>query len=330
MKKNERIRYIDTMKLLAIFVVFATHFINRFNDSYFELWHKAPTSWVLNGVTGKLGVAVFAVILGYFAYKSREKNVAKYIIKRYIYFVLCAFFINIIYMAFGELGLFDDRFTVKEVIFNSLTLGAGIFRTFWCIRPFFIASLISKLNGKAQSGPFVIAVEMLIIFQLTGDVWVPICLMGNMAAVLMSSDRFMSLFRYIWVRCAVYLAVFFLIKRPESNTTYVVDGICAVLMILALKESRHIRKVLDWEPLASQGKNTMAMYLIHVVIYRLAGMATGLNESSPALLFVAIMIASWAIIVALSYPLTKLLDKTTNLCMKPIEKALQITGKSFE
>ena len=330
MKKNERIRYIDTLKLLAIFVVFATHFINRFNDSYFELWHKAPTSWMLNGVTGKLGVAVFAVILGYFAYKSREQNVAKYILKRYIYFVLCAFFINIIYMAFGELGLFDDRFTVKEVIFNSLTLGAGIFRTFWCIRPFFIASLISKLNGKAQAGPLVIAVEMLIIFQLTGDVWVPICLMGNMAAVLMSSDRFMSLFKYIWVRCAVYLAVFFLVKRPESNTAYVIDGICAVLLILTLKESHHIRKVLNWEPLASQGKNTMAMYLIHVVIYRLAGMAAGLNENSPALMFVAIMIASWAIIVALSYPLTRLLDKATNLCMKPVEKALQTTGKFFE
>lgn len=93
-KKEGRIGYIDTMKLFAIFIVFVTHFINRFDDSYFELWHQGPTSWILNGVTGKFGVAVFSVALGYFAFRSREQNISRYVIKRYIYFVILNFLNN--------------------------------------------------------------------------------------------------------------------------------------------------------------------------------------------------------------------------------------------
>ena len=70
--------------------------------------------------------------------------------------------------------------------------------------------------------------------------------------------------------------------------------------------------------------------MIHVVVYRLVGMAAGLDENSSVLLFVAIMIISWALIVALSYPLTKLLDEATRLCMRPAEKAMQAASKFFE
>ena len=330
MNNKTRIRYLDTLKLLAIFIVFVTHFINRFNDSYVSLWHTPPASWVLNGVTGKLGVAVFAVILGYFAYRSKEPSVTKYVIKRYIYFLLCALFINSIYTAFGNAGIFDDTHTVKEVIVTSLTLGAGIFRTFWCIRPFFIASVISKLNGMSKAGPLTVLVEMLIMFQIMGDVWVSICLMGDLVAIAMPNEKFMSIFSHVWVRWPVYLAVFFLVKRPESWQTYLIDGACASLMILALSRSRYIRRVLDWEPLAVQGKNTMAMYLVHVLVYRLAGMAAGLGSDSSGVFFFIIMMVSWALVVALSFPLTKLLDMLTKLCMKPVERAMISLDRFFE
>ena len=318
MNNNTRIKYLDTLKLLAIFIVFVTHFINRFNDDYFSLWHTAPTSWLLNGVSGKLGVAIFAVILGYFAYRSKENNITKYVIKRYIYFFLCALFINSIYAALGNLGAFDDTYTAKEVVAVSLTLGDGIFSTFWCIRPFFVASLLSKLNSKAEAGLFIVAIEMHIMFLLTGDVWISICLMGNLVAIAMLNRKILSIFSCVSVRWTAYIAVFFLIKRPESLLTYVIDGICASLLILVLSESRYIRKILEWKPLSAQGKNTMAMYLIHVVVYRLVGMTAGLDSDSSALLFVIILIVSWLLVVVLSFPLTNLLDAMTNLCMNLI------------
>lgn len=330
MNSKTRIRYLDTLKLLAIFIVFVTHFINRFNDSYFSLWHEAPTSWVLNGVTGKMGVAVFAVILGYFAYKSKEPSIARYTIKRYIYFLLCGLFINTVYAAFGNLGIFDDAFSAKAVIINSLTLGAGIFRTFWCIRPFFISSVLSRLNGKFKAGPVIVLIEMAAAYKLSGDVWISICLMGDLVAMAMANEKLMSIFRYVWVRWPVYAIVFFAIKRPESSLTYVIDGLSASLIILALSESRRIRKVLEWEPLAAQGKNTMAMYLVHVVVYRLVGMAAGLDESSPGAFFLLIMAVSWALVVTLSFPLTKLLDLLTKICMKPVDAVLQYTDDIFD
>ena len=330
MGKSERIRYLDTLKLLAIFVVFATHFIDRFHSSYVYLWQEAPTAWILNGVTGKTGVAVFAVILGYFAYKSKEPDVTKYVIRRYIYFFLCALFINSVFAVLGELKLFEYTFTVKEILVMSLTLGNGIFKTLWCLRPFLAASILSKLNGKAGAGIITIAFEMIILIVLTEDVWTSVCLTGNMVAVAMTNEKFMSVFRHTWARAAVYIAVFFLIKRREDPKTYIIDGICVAMLILALSESRHVRKILDWEPLSVQGKNTMAMYLIHVVVYRLAGLATGLDEQSPLFLFIAVMAVSWAIIVALSFPLTRLLDSATRLCMKPVERLLSAADRYFE
>jgi peptidoglycan/LPS O-acetylase OafA/YrhL len=154
--------------------------------------------------------------------------------------------------------------------------------------------------------------------------------MGNLVAIAMANEKFMGIFRRAWVRWPVYVAVFLLIKRPESWQTYAIDGICASMLILALSESRYIRKALEWEPLAAQGKNTMAMYLVHVVVYRLAGMAAGLSSDSSAALFIATMIVSWALVVALSFPLTKLLDALTKLCMKPVEGAMAAYGRFFD
>ena len=74
----------------------------------------------------------------------------------------------------------------------------------------------------------------------------------------------------------------------------------------------------------------MAMYLVHVVVYRLVGAAAGIGSDSSAALFVMIMIVSWALVVALSFPLTKLLDALTKLCMRPVEWAMRSADRFFE
>lgn len=330
MNTKQRIRYLDTLKLFAIFIVFATHFIFRFHYAYLSFWHQSPTSWILHGVTGKLGVAVFSVILGFFAYKSKESNVTKYVIKRYIYFLLCGLFINSVYAALGNAGILDAPHTVKEVITASFSLDDEIFPTFWCIRPFFVASILSKLNGKAEAGTFTILVEIFTMYQIMGSLWVSICLMGNLIAIAMSNEKFMSLFKHTWIRRLAYLAVFFLIKRPESGQTYIIDGICASLTIVALGESRYLRKVLDREPLAVLGKNTMAMFLVHVAVYRLVGQGCMLQSDSSVVAFVIAMIVSWTLVVVLSFPLTRLLDALLKLCMKPLEHAMESVSRFFD
>ena len=324
MKETSRIRYIDTLKLIAITIIFCTHFINRFNSDYCELWEKAPTSWFLSGVTGKLGVAMFAVALGLFAYKSREKSVLRYTLKRYIFFLISALFINFLYVILGAAGVFEDRYSVKLALVTSITLGADIFRTFWCIRPFFAASVISKINGRYKAGPVIIAAETAVIYLITKDVWVSICLFGNLVSIALDDERIRALCSRRAVRAAVYIAVFFLIKRNESNLTYVIDGICSSMLITALSGSVYIRRALEWEPACRCGQNTMALYLVHVVVYRLVGdFLFGIGPLQNGLYFVFVMAVAWMAAVALSFPVNRMLNCLTALCMKPADRLFE-------
>lgn len=62
----KRIRTYDSMKFYAMFIVYSTHFIAYFHPQYFELWNTFPSSIILNGLTGKFGVAIFSVFIRLF------------------------------------------------------------------------------------------------------------------------------------------------------------------------------------------------------------------------------------------------------------------------
>ena len=81
----ERQSQFDTIKFMAIIVVCVLHFIVTFNPHFFYLWNTYPTKFVLEGVTGKLGVSILGVVMCFFAYKSKEINPICYFFKRYFY-----------------------------------------------------------------------------------------------------------------------------------------------------------------------------------------------------------------------------------------------------
>ena len=84
----ERLKCYDVVKFMAILMVCVTHFVAIFNPYFFYLWKTYPTKFVLDGVTGKLGVCILGVVMCYFAYKSKETNPIRYFFKRYFYFVV--------------------------------------------------------------------------------------------------------------------------------------------------------------------------------------------------------------------------------------------------
>ena len=309
-KEKQREVYFDGLKLLAIFAVFSTHFIDRFHSEYFFLWEQPPTSWILAGISGKLGVAFFSVILGFFAYRSSEASVAKYSLKRYLYFFVCGLFINIVYGILGWTGVFEEVWTVKQIIRTSVFLSDRIYATFWCIKPFLIASILSRINGKAKPGVAGLLIELAILLHW-GHIWTVICLMGNVAAELMDNLYVRKILSRRWVRVLIYITSINVIKGPESDARYLIYGITAAVIIITLKDSTIVRKALEWKPVSDPGKNTMAIYLTHVVIYRIVGgiILSGAGGPVPyPFLFIAAFILSWAVIIAVSYPLTRLLN----------------------
>jgi fucose 4-O-acetylase-like acetyltransferase len=95
-------------------------------------------------------------------------------------------------------------------------------------------------------------------------------------------------------------------------------------VLLALSRSTRIAQVLNNKHLASAGRNTMAIYLIHNLLYETIG---GLIVSDSAFVatFLAAFVISWAVIVLLSYPVTSLLNGANRFCGGIIDKVFSLT-----
>ena len=89
-----RNKNVDTLKFLAVFIVFFTHYINRFGDQYRYVFYKLPSSILLYGVSGKMGVVILGVIMGWLAYGSK-RDISEAIVHRYCFFFVSVLLINV-------------------------------------------------------------------------------------------------------------------------------------------------------------------------------------------------------------------------------------------
>ncbi len=295
--------YIDTLKLFSIFIVYLTHFIAYFHSEYFYLWTRSPFSIFLNGVTGKLGVAFFSVCVGYFAFLSKEMNPLFYIIRRYFYFVVCGFVINLVFaIGKGNLSL--------KVISESLLLGSGIFPTYWCIQSFFIGSVISYFNSYYKIQDAFIILEIIIFYSL-GKTWIAICLLGNLTVLFSRDDTFENILKRKAVKIFLLLLIFLLIKRSESELTYLIDGIGSLIFLLVVKNSDFLKRIFGTRFFAAQGKNVMAIYLFHTCFFIKGGKLffNILSFLPYKVQFVLVLVLCWIALILFSYPMNWILNK---------------------
>ena len=64
MEDKSKIAWIEGLRFIAIVMVAIPHFIVMFCPQYLDLWDKYPL--LLKGISGKNGVAMFHVIVGFF------------------------------------------------------------------------------------------------------------------------------------------------------------------------------------------------------------------------------------------------------------------------
>ena len=309
--------YIDTLKLFAIFHIFLKHFVSRFHKEYSHYWHIPPMSWIFEGITGKCCVAFLGVCLGYFAYKCTEKRPTVYIVRRYCFFFICGLLINTIRVVLNSAGLlnlsveingFWDALRIISV--ESLCLGRKLFVTFWCMLPFFVSSVLSYINGRANVKAVGLIVQIAFCMILN-QVWIAVCMIGAVVAALEKEEKVGKLFGLWYIRVLVFVACFFAVKRSETDITYLIDGICSGLIMLIFLFWPKLQRVFSIPFFASQGKNLIAIYLIHTTVYNTVGKWLFEVIAFPryCFTFITVMACCWIIIVLLSYPLTYLINK---------------------
>lgn len=314
---KQRERELDSLKFIAIFIIYSLHFINEFRPIYFEfIYNQYPMKIISSGITGKMCVALFGVLLGYFAYNyGKNKSFLEYSIKRYGYFVWVGLIINSI------LGLIND-ISINSVIISSLKVNSDIFVTFWFAKDFLIASIICNYLGRTKSNLSTNLVFILISYYL-GTVWITICLMGTVVSGLVDS----KLTKNKFINIAVLIISLLLIRRTESETTYLLDGFFSTVLIINIEKSKYIKKILTNRITSNLGTKTMAILVIHPITYQVLGNYLFNNYfECGGVDFVIAWIICLIAIVIISYPVTylfnlygTLFDKTSNLIHSKLE-----------
>lgn len=339
-KTGNRVAYFDNLKFWAILVVSLQHFIGQFNVGYSSFWYTPPTSWFLMGITGKMAVALFAVIAGYFSTRSgrAEKPAGKYIMARYLYFFLCGLFINVVYAAAIRVGaLTSDTYvwaipetvSVGQIMEQSMRLRDGIYSCIWFLKDFFWGSVFCFACGYMKIPG--VGILLLIAALRFNNLWMAIYLMGGIVVWLESCPCVCRALEKWWLRAALLLAAFFAIQRQESDTTFFIDGIFSVILILALQHSTWLRRILSLKWVARIGRNSMAILLIHPSLYVFLG--PGCFACLAALPYRYAFLLTWAIcfavVVALSFPLTAALDRGSRLAAELLQTLYEKAGALF-
>lgn len=173
MKKviNDRISWIDYLKIIACLMVFVGHYYNAFysfcntipnlNKYVVMVFDKFPAPYM----DGNFWVCVFCILSGYLSAKktiSSLKQLFCECILRYFRFLIPLLFINvsiyIVDLVFGFksielsllynnnwLGSFFLNITLMGVLKNSITLGSQLNGPLWMIRPLFFGNILILL-----------------------------------------------------------------------------------------------------------------------------------------------------------------------------------------
>lgn len=303
---KQRVAYFDSIRFLAAILVYTVHFIAQFNANIFSYWHIKPLSFIMGGMSGKLATAVFCVILGYFAGKkgSRDRSTLKYAAQRYLAFVLAVFITHIIYIFTGYLGLTSQKVTVAQAVSLSFSLENDILGRLWCMRPFLYGSILCFINGKYKTG-FTEVILQAVILILIGEVWTALCLLGNLMALILQDARTQSVLTPI-NQIVLLLLCLVIINRPESNVTFVIDGIASMIFIIIVANNRFLQTVLNNKFLSGIGKNYLGIYMLHPLIYETMGKWI-LNEwlTLPyKIRFLTSYLLCFVVILLLSVPFT--------------------------
>ena len=318
---DSRILWLDTFKALAIISIFVGHFI----AIYHKDWLVYETFLFTQFLDAKMGAAILSVLVGFFAYKTGEKRKRVFLnsLNRYIYFFLAAFMINSLIVALNIPKNGISTSAVLQVISDSFLLNDLIYPTFWCIRYFFAASVLSYINGAYRSDSRTVIIELIAMYIALTDVWVLVCGLGNIVYIVIRNYEDL---KCKWLFYIATILLYVTLPAEESKWKFMQMGLVVMFGILSVNYCKPVKKLMSFKPFAYIGSISMSIFLIHVVIQRrIGGWLFGKINIEPYYIsFLIVFVICLAITVAISAvinrPLITLSKKLTELADKLIHK----------
>lgn len=325
---RERLKYLDSLKFIAIFIVFTMHFINKYGDTYRHLFHDMPTSIALYGISGKMGVAILAVIMGLLAYYTK-RDIGKAIVHRYLFFFISVIAIDLGYVVYNYMAL-DTRPDMLTFFRAGICLEDLYFPALWFIKDFFIGYVIIVLNSRSNVKVWGVLLEIA-VFIMFSEIWIAICLLGNVVALLLN-DGFVlrALKTRRVIRLVLCIIAYGITKVPvETNLGYMAYGIATVLIILVINSSDLMNSLLSINWFAFLGRYSWGFFLVHALIYHIVGryifnMEMYTNQNGYVIRFILCFLTCLVCNIVVSVPLTKTINWVSNKLEKFLEQVSNV------
>lgn len=313
--QTKRIPHFDALKVFAAYLVLSGHFLEDYAPpQLFAFWKQ-----IFLGSTGKLGVAIFCVIMGALAYHAgaaRKKPLLDYALKRYVCFAVSIAFVDFLTLAYSrQLNLP----MLKVLLADTLTLDCKIWPVGWCIRGFFIGSVAAFLCGRSDCGGKGLIFLAAVCLPLNISLWISLCILGGCFFVYRQpmAEFFVSRPR----RTAAAIGCFLILWGPESSAYYFLYGVVSLLFLFVLDSSPKALALCGKPIFARLGSNAMAFYLIHKVSTHLcADFCFRFLDRTSSIQALCVMVAAYLCNIALSFPAGWLLntcaDALSRLCTR--------------
>ena len=299
----KRVAWIDSCRFFAIFVIMFTHLLAALRPDALLLWETPPGRWFLGGLTGKFSVAVFFVLLGYFASKPRPfswRELGRYCLHRYVqfaFFVLVTCLVTIV-GSYGVTWLFHTPYglTLRVISdgfrYNLLYLLRDAFlfedtynSTLWCLQQLFLASLLCRLLACLPEGlrpvwRFTVGVLVIVLLLLIDSaycVWIAAAVLGYLLRVILPLFDARPALRRPLPLLLLFLLAVACIKAPlaESPLLYALEGLGAFLLLLVQFYLPTWQRLLSAAPLPWLGGISMGLFVVHTPVNSLLISAVG-------------------------------------------------------
>ena len=297
--KDTRIGWMDGVRLLAMLWILFVHFVVVFTAN---ISARFPGVWglVLFGITGKLAVACFCVLTGYFAAGSGDMPLTRYALRRYLSFALQILLIELIYFAITRLvpgGLHTDVFTpgaylphhqvLVNVLRDAFLLQSNVIPTYWCMADLVLGSIavyaVNRLTRRlALPLRFAACAALFAAALLLGYLWVAVCALGYLLRLL-TQVRIPRPAVIVLIPLLVCLLPW-LIRRGECDLTYLLDGVACLIVLWVVGQLPVLQRLLGAKLPAFLGGHTQALFLLHIPVYHLCEVLLRVNGlSRPAM-----------------------------------------------
>lgn len=336
--QTKRIGWIDGVRSLAMGWILIVHFISIFTINTHARF-PGVLGLILYGISGKLAVACFCVLLGYFASKPSNESILGYAVRRYLFFAVQILVIELVY--YGLVRILPDYYLcvfapwmynepstlLISILKDAFLFKASVLPTLWCVDDFIIGSVavfaVSKLlRNQNYLVRLLSCIALFSIGLIVNHLWAALCVLGYL--LRLTDDITVPTKISIPLSIILLCLIPWMIRRGENDLTHLLDGVACLCLLWTIGQFSWMQRIMSWRPLTLLGSYTFELFLLHVPVFHIIETLFHCwqiqRPPQPVYYLYFILVLPFTVLCAILW--RKLADRTLNPLLRRISRSL--------